>query len=168
MPAAQPSSAASPDLREIAAMLALGGENGACVMQEEHLEALYALGRRLLATGEFMDAVTVFIRLCLHEHGSRRFWMGLGSSLQEAGNLEKAIDAYGMAGLCGALDDPEPFYHIALCHLELKRNETAIQLLDAIARIDENNGATHASLRENIAGLRKSLVMGVDENVSLE
>jgi type III secretion system low calcium response chaperone LcrH/SycD len=161
---AQPSSA-DPDLREIAALLALGGENGACILQEEHLEALYALGQRLFAAGEFTDASTVFIRLCLHDHGSRRFWMGLGNSLQGAGNLEKAIDAYGMAGLCGALDDPEPLYHIALCHLELKRNAAAIQLLDTITQSGSTIGA---SLRKNIAELRKTLAMGAGENVSLE
>lgn len=92
------------ELSRIVEILTRGGKDEASDMTEEQLEALYVMGRSLFAAGEFADAITVFTRLCLHGHGSRRFWMGLGDSLQGAGNLEKAIDAYGMAGLCGALD----------------------------------------------------------------
>ncbi|MDR0672656.1 MAG: hypothetical protein LBF93_03130 [Zoogloeaceae bacterium] len=157
MSAARESDSASPELREIAAMLALGGENEACVIKRERLDALHALGRRLFAAGEFLDAVAVFTRLCLHDHSDCRFWMGLGGSLQGAGNLEKAIDAYGMAGLCGALDDPEPFYRVALCHLELKHAEAARTLLEAIAQTGKNDSAAQAALRKKAANLRATL-----------
>ena len=101
--ARKPESSAQ-ELSRIVEILAQGGEGEAFGMAEEQMETLYALGRSLFAAGEFADAITVFTRLCLHGHGSHRFWMGLGDSLQGAGNLEKAIDAYGMAGLCGALE----------------------------------------------------------------
>jgi type III secretion system low calcium response chaperone LcrH/SycD len=157
-----------PELARIAEILAQGGEGEASGIAEEQLETLYAMGHELFAAGEFADAVTVFIRLCLHDHGNRRFWMGLGGSLQGAGNLGKAIDAYGMAGLCSAPDDPEPFYRIALCHLKQKRAEAASQFLDIIARMDGAGDAAQAAFRQEIAELRESLVTGADENGSPE
>jgi tetratricopeptide (TPR) repeat protein len=160
MPPREPESAPSPvaqELGRIAEILARGGEGEAAGITREQLEALYAMGQELLAAGEFADAVTVFVRICLRDHRSRRCWMGLGSSLQGAGNLEKAIDAYGMAGLCGEPDDPEPFYRIALCHLKLQRAEAASQFLDIIARTGGTGGATRTAFQRKIARLRKSL-----------
>jgi tetratricopeptide (TPR) repeat protein len=143
---------AAPELSEIVAKLALGGKDD--IFADGNLEAIHALGHRLFTEGSYPDAATVFTHLCLHDCGNRRSWMGLGSSLQGTGNLEKAIDAYGMAGLCGALDDLEPFYHVALCQLMLKRTEAANRLLKAIARMDEAEGA----FRGKVVNLKESFV----------
>jgi type III secretion system low calcium response chaperone LcrH/SycD len=153
-----------PELGQIADILARGGEGEASRITEERLETLYTMGHGLLTAGEFADAITVFTCLCLHDHGSHRFWMGLGGSLQGAGNLEKAIDAYGMAGLCGALDDPEPFYRIALCHLKQKRVDAANQILDVVARMGGDDDTAQATFRQEIAELRESLTMGANGN----
>jgi tetratricopeptide (TPR) repeat protein len=93
-----------PDVNEIVSILAGGGESS-CIPREQ-LEILHNLGRRLATLGNYSDAAVVFLRLCLHDCDDRRFWMGLGDSLQGMGNPEKAIDAYGMARLCGALEVP--------------------------------------------------------------
>jgi type III secretion system low calcium response chaperone LcrH/SycD len=148
-----------PELSRIGEILACGGEDEASGLTEKKLETLYSLGHRLFAAGEFADAITVFTRLCLHDHGKRRFWMGLGDSLQGAGNPGRAIDAYGMAGLCGAHDDPEPFYHIALCHLKLEHAEAAGQLLEAIAQMGEASNAAHLAFKKKAADLKESLAL---------
>jgi type III secretion system low calcium response chaperone LcrH/SycD len=157
------SSFSSPELGRIVEILTQGKENGASGITQEQSEVIYALGRRLFSAGEFSDAITVFTSLCLHDHGNRHFWMGLGGSLQGAGKLEKAIDAYGMAGLCGSLDDPEPFYHIALCHLKLERFEAARQLLESIAQMGETGNATHRAFRSKARHLKESFALGADE-----
>jgi hypothetical protein len=90
-------------LGETIEILARGEGCEASGITKERLETLHALGHRLFDTGSYHDAVTVFTRLCLHDYSDRRFWMGLGGSLQSAGNPEKAVDAYGMAVLCAAL-----------------------------------------------------------------
>jgi tetratricopeptide (TPR) repeat protein len=90
----------APNMSEIIENLAEGGQFSD--MSREQQESFYDLGCSLAALGNHSDAIAVFLRLCLHDSGDRRFWMGLGDSLQGAGNLDKAIDAYGMAELCGA------------------------------------------------------------------
>jgi tetratricopeptide (TPR) repeat protein len=155
-------SLSSPELSRVVRILAQGKGNEAAGTTEEQLDALYALGHRLFSAGSYPDAITIFTSLCLRDHGNRLFWMGLGGSLQGAGKFERAIDAYGMAGLCGALDDPESFYRIALCHLKQKRVDAANRILDVIARMGGDGDAAQATFRQEIAELRESLTTDAD------
>jgi hypothetical protein len=98
----EPSPRAVPDVNEIIAILTGGGEFSD--ITKKQLETLHDFGCRLVALGSYSDAIAVFLRLCLNDCSDYRFWMGLGDCLRGAGNPEKAIDAYGMAGLCGALE----------------------------------------------------------------
>ncbi len=94
-------------------------------MPPETLEGLYALGYNLYNAGNHKDAETVFRGLCLYDHNDSRYWMGLAGSLQAQGEYKQAIDAYSMAGIATAMNDPQPFLFGAVCYLKMNDRENA-------------------------------------------
>ena len=68
-------------------------------VDQDRLEALYALGHRLYTVGELKDAETAFKSLCLYDYRDPRFWMGLGATLQAQERFAMAAEVYGLAGL---------------------------------------------------------------------
>ena len=122
-------------------------------IEQPQLEALYALGYRLYSAGNFKDATTIFQSLCLYDYSDRRFWMGLAGSQQGAGNLEQAAEAYGIAGVRGNLQDPEPFYYAALCFLKLGKLEETKSVLEGIARMDAPTDENRAVFKQKAADM---------------
>jgi type III secretion system low calcium response chaperone LcrH/SycD len=135
---------------------------GVAGIDQDQLEALYALGHRLYAAGSYADAETIFSSLCLYDYGDRRFWMGLGASLQGGGKLEQAVDVYSMAGLRTSLKDPEPFYYAALCFLKLGNIEAVKATLDGIELMGVPGNAAHAAFKKKAADLREVIHLQLD------
>jgi len=117
-------------------------------VNKETIEAGYGLAFSLYNSGNFKDAETMFKALCLYNHQDERFWMGLGGCRQMNGNLDGAIEAYGMATLWGALGSPAPSVHAGLCCLKKGDKEDARALFDAAAELGDPQNQEHRAYHE--------------------
>ena len=122
------------------------GEAGG--ISKETLEAGYGLAFSLYNSGNFKDAETMFQALTIYNHQDERFWMGLGGCRQMGGNLDGAIDAYGMATLSGAMSGPAPLVHAGLCYLKKGDKENAGALFDAAIVLGDAKNAEHRTYQE--------------------
>jgi type III secretion system low calcium response chaperone LcrH/SycD len=115
---------------------------------KETLEAGYGLAFSLYNAGNFTDAETLFKALCLYNHQDERFWMGLAGCRQMNGNLDGAIDAYGMATFCGNLGNPAPSVHAGLCYLKKGDKENARALFDAAVELGDADDREHRAYHD--------------------
>jgi type III secretion system low calcium response chaperone LcrH/SycD len=127
-------------LEAVFAGLPLGEAAG---VSKETIEAGYGLAFSLYNSGNFKDAETMFRALCLYNHQDERFWMGLGGCRQMNGDLDGAIDAYGMATLQEGLNSPGPSVHAGLCYLKKGDKENARALFDAAVELGDSNNQEH-------------------------
>ena len=136
--------------------------NGAAIgdvfnMSDETIEGLYALAYSHYMAGNFADAETLFKALCLYKHTENRFWMGLAGCRQALNNLEGAIDAYSMAGVVQAMDNPEPFLLAGMCYIKMGERQKAIDVLNGAVVLGDTNNPQHMACREKIEHLLKML-----------
>lgn len=115
-----------------------------CNVQQEQLEAGYALAYNLYTAGSYADAETMFRALCLYDHNDERYWMGLAGCRQALGQHAAAIDAYGMAGMASALSDPTPFVHAGLCYMKLGDKENARATFAGVEVMGDPANEAHA------------------------
>jgi type III secretion system low calcium response chaperone LcrH/SycD len=120
---------------------------------QDALESLYGLAFNLYNNGNYKDAETLFKGLCLYDHHDERFWMGLAGCLQAQGQLEGAIDAYGMASVAGALSSPAPSLYAGICCLKLKRQDDAAALFDIAKGLGNPENEEHKALRQRAADM---------------
>lgn len=128
-----------------------------CNIQQEQLEAGYTLGYNLYTAGNYADAETMFRALCLYDHNDERFWMGLAGSRQALGDLAGAVDAYGMAGMAGALGDPTPFVHAGLCYMKMGDKENARATFDSVMCMGDPENAAHAAMHRKAEAMLEVL-----------
>jgi type III secretion system low calcium response chaperone LcrH/SycD len=126
----------------------------------ETLEAGYGLAYNLYNAGNYTDAEKLFSALCIYNHLDTRFWMGLGGSRQAGGNLAGAIDAYNMATIASALDDPAPSVHAGLCYLKQGDTENAAALFDAALEFGQPDNSLHQRYREQARALLEQIRKG--------
>ena len=88
---------------------------------------------------------------------SERFWMGLAGCRQALNNLEGAIDAYSMAGVVQAMDNPEPFLLAGMCYIKMGERQKAIDVLNGAVVLGDTNNPQHMACREKIEHLLKML-----------
>jgi type III secretion system low calcium response chaperone LcrH/SycD len=117
-------------------------------ISKETLEAGYGLAFSLYNSGNFTDAETLFKALCLYNHQDERFWMGLGGCRQMGGNLDGAIEAYGMATFCDNLGSPAPSVHAGMCYLKKGDKENARALFDAAVELGEAENKEHRAYQD--------------------
>lgn len=110
---------------------------------DEQLEALYALGHNLYATGQHRDSETIFKTLCLYDYTQSRFWLGLAGSQQAIGDYQKAVEAYSMAAVAGGMKDLGPFYYAAVCFLKIGDTESALASLGGLAGLADEGDPEH-------------------------
>ncbi|MCL2029304.1 MAG: SycD/LcrH family type III secretion system chaperone [Deltaproteobacteria bacterium] len=132
-------------LKGVFAGLPLGEAAG---VKPETIEAGYGLAFSLYNSGNFKDAETMFQALCLYNHQDERFWMGLGGCRQVNGDLDGAIDAYGMATFTGNLANPGPSVHAGLCYLKKGDKENARALFDAAIELGDSKSKDHQAYHE--------------------
>ena len=117
-------------------------------VKKDTIEAGYGLAFSLYNSGNFTDAETMFKALCFYNHQDERFWMGLGGCRQMNGDLEGAIDAYGMATFWGALGSPAPSVHAGLCYLKMGNKEGARALFDAAVEFGDPQNQDHKAYHD--------------------
>ncbi|MDR2891995.1 MAG: SycD/LcrH family type III secretion system chaperone [Deltaproteobacteria bacterium] len=117
-------------------------------VDKDTIEAGYGLAFSLYNSGNFKDAETMFQALCIYNHLDERFWMGLAGCRQMNGKLDEAIDAYGMATLHGALQDPAPSVHAGLCYLKKGDKQNARALFDAAIEFGDPANKEHKAYHD--------------------
>jgi type III secretion system low calcium response chaperone LcrH/SycD len=117
-------------------------------IKTETIEAGYGLAYSLYNSGNFTDAETMFKAQGRYNHQDDRFWMGLGGCRQINGDLDGAIDAYGMATLLGSLTSPAPALHAGLCYLKKGDKENAHALFDAAVELGDVSNKEHQAYHD--------------------
>lgn len=87
---------------------------------DDDLEAIYAMAYNLVSARKFDKAEQLFRFLCMYDHTEKRWWNGLGVTLQNAGKHEEAVNAYAMATILD-VEDPRPQAQAGYCLAALER-----------------------------------------------
>lgn len=87
-------------------------------LNDETMEAIYALAYNLYNGGRYKESETLFQFLSFHDHLEPKYFMGLGAARQMNKKYESAVEAYGIAGFLN-MEDPLPAFYAAECHLAL-------------------------------------------------
>ena len=82
-------------------------------------EQFYSYAFAQYQSGNWTQAIEVFQILCARRPLEARFWFGLGASLQEGNDYEKALRAWAMTALLDQ-ENPYPHFHAAECSFSLK------------------------------------------------
>ena len=127
---------------------------------QDNLEAGYGLAYSLYSAGNYKDAETMFKALCIYDHTDVRFWMGLGGCRQVNGDLVAAIDAYACGSYAGALGDPAPAVHGALCYMKLGDRENAVNLFKAALEMGNPDNSEHAAFHTRAKAMLDMLEKG--------
>lgn len=118
----------------------------------ETANQLYAMAFRFYESGKYREAVHFFRVLTSMNTDERKFWIGLGASLQMLRDYENALPAYGIAAL---LDENDPQVHLyaAECFIALQRIEEARTAM-AMAEQHCVDSIEHDDLRSQLALMR--------------
>jgi type III secretion system low calcium response chaperone LcrH/SycD len=114
-------------------------------------EQFYAFGYAQYERGDWSKAEEAFHVLCARRPLEARNWFGLGATLQEAKEYERAMKAWAM---CALLDRESPYahFHAAECALSLgNTKDGGLALKEAEKRTESPH-----PLRERIAVLQRS------------
>ena len=128
-------------------------------MKRSTIDARYTLAYQLYTGGKLEEAETLFRWLCSYANCDVPHWMGLAASRQAQGKYEEAIEAYQMAALYGALEDPAPFYYSGVCFLKLNRREDAKVAMQTALTLGDAANADH----KLIMAQAQALLTGLEE-----
>lgn len=141
------------------AHLRAGGTMGEVAgVERDELEALYSLGYSLYEQAQYSDAFKAFSVLVAYDHLDLRYAGGLAGAAKEIGRYEDALRQYMFLALASPME-PAPLYHSAECLLRLQKQDEAVEALDLVIQLCEEN-AQYAAIKERAEGLR-NLVMRV-------
>lgn len=106
-------------------------------LKEQHLAAIYEIGRSLYETQQYRKAEDIFKLLCLYDPWKKLHWFGLGASRQMQGLYEEAILAYHLAL---AMDDEDPYIriHLAECYFRTGDKELAKKYAETALKLNNN------------------------------
>lgn len=116
------------------------------------LETLYHFAHSYYKQGKYEDAEGLFRFLTVANTHTRKYWMGLGASLQMRKVYDKAIESYELAA---ALDPTDPQVHLyaADCYFGMSKKEEGLFALDCAERaiklskpVDSENLLAHLAL----------------------
>lgn len=107
-------------------------------INNEELDAFYAVGYNLYQQKKLDEARKVFQFLALHQHLDCRFWLGLGGCYQRMGDYKNAINAYTVAAL---VDATNPLYssHACECYIAQQDWPMAEKALEASRTLVDMN-----------------------------
>jgi Flp pilus assembly protein TadD len=108
-------------------------------------EARDALGRHLVATREYADAVAEFLRAVALSPENATYWNNLGAAHRLAGDFDAALRAIEEAVRLDPLT-PEPYYNRGLTLNALGRTEEARRQYLLALEIDPEHAPARAAL----------------------
>lgn len=127
-------------------------------IDEEELEALYAVALNFYEQSQYTKAFDLFMHLVMNKHTDGRFWLGLGGTCQRSGNHQAAIHAYTSGAL---VDMTNPLYafHACECYIAMKNWDKATEAAVAVETLAELeiDGADHSKLVER-ANVLKNVI----------
>ena len=117
-------------MEKLEQILEVGGSmKDAMGLNDKDLEVIYNMGFTEYNQARYEDAAQTFAFLCLCDHQSPRFWMGLGAVWQMMQAFGPATMAYYNATEAGSTDPYAPL-HAAECFISLGMLDEAINVLD--------------------------------------
>lgn len=135
----------------------VGLMNGSVAMKDvqgiddDELESVYALAYNHFRAGKLDEAEKLLAFVCMFEHRSSKYWLGLGAVRFGQGNHEGALSAYAASAMADP-DDPRPPLRAADCQLALGNRDEAKAALEMAI---ENSGddPKHAVVRQRAEAL---------------
>ena len=122
-------------------------------IDNEHMEALYALGYQHYNAQNYTDALNIFKALCVYDSTQSKYFMGMGATLQELSQYKLAAETYAMACAVDGLIDPEPMYFAAVCLLKCNEKENAIAALESTSIMGRNDNKKDSVFKEKCKNL---------------
>lgn len=117
-------------------------------------EETYAVGYRYYENGKYQEAVNIFRFLILSESHNKKYWLGLGASLQMLKEYAKALEAYLIAS---SMDETDPyvFLYMSDCLIVLGKIEEALEILKTVEHIARGDNI-YDSLITHVDLIRKA------------
>ena len=120
-------------------------------IKESVIQARYALAYQLYTSGQLEKAENLFRWLCSYSNIDVANWMGLGACRQAQKNYEGAMEAYQMAALYGALEDPAPFFYCGICLLKLQKKDDAKVAMQTVLTLGDTSNSEHKVIMDKAA-----------------
>jgi type III secretion system low calcium response chaperone LcrH/SycD len=117
------------------------------------MEEIYCEAYTFYQEDNYLESSTAFRWLVLLNPFHKKYWMGLGASLQLLEKYEKALHAYAAASLLEH-ENPYPHFHAFECYEALKNREEAEKALNLAYKRTLSNPAFH-ELRDEIESIKK-------------
>jgi type III secretion system low calcium response chaperone LcrH/SycD len=124
-------------------------------LNDENLEAVYAIGFNLYNQGKYADAEPLFQFASLYGGTQPHYWLALGNCRLMLAKYEAAIEAFGFAYLFDS-DNVWPLIQTATCHLALGDKANAKDALELADKTAETSKPDDVAL-QRIAVLRQAL-----------
>lgn len=124
-------------------------------VEDEELEAAYALAGFFYGRDEYDTALRLYGLLLMGNPHDRRFAIGMAMSKQMLEQYEDAIGYYANA-LAMDFDDPLPSYHIAECLMHLGKRNEALQTLTLC--LSRARGPEHQAIQQRAMDLQRLLI----------
>ena len=131
-------------------------------VSDEQRSALYAYAYDLQKREQYPKAEKVFEYLCFLDHYRSSSWLALGFCREKQRNLQKALQAYVMAGLLD-LENPIPNIRAAECMMQMGELEAARK--SAVTAIEHCKGMPHLAPRQERA---EFLLKVIDKRINKE
>jgi len=136
-----------PELGQLAEQFAKGRTLGDIHgLNPQDLEAIYSVAFNLYNNAKFDEALKVFKFLCLHDHFSQKFWMGMAATQQMLKKYREAATSYGYAYILDS-NNPRAPLHAADCFMAYGNLKDAESALNLVLELTEDK-PEHDALRQ--------------------
>lgn len=112
---------------------------------EKDLEVIYSFALNFYKNEKYADAISIFRYLCMNDHLTQKWWIGLGAAQQKSGDYQGAIQSYTMATMLD-VEDPRPPLHGGYCLMMLGQNEQATNAFEHVVMVCDKK-PEHAALK---------------------
>ncbi len=102
-----------------------------CKISDEYMESTYNEAKERLECNDFETARDGFLKLCLFEQKTPKYWGGLGKCYEELKLYKEAASAYRMLLFVTGGNVPLPYLCLGYCHLKQNDLDTAKEILEA-------------------------------------
>jgi len=123
-------------------------------ISDSEMEMVYAMGYNFYRAARLDDAAKVFKFLCLFDHLTPKYWIGMGAVQQLQKDYKAAVVSYGYASMLD-LKNPKPQLHSAECFLAMGDVTNAISALEALLAFCPDDTADGKKYRAKAEALKK-------------
>ncbi len=117
---------------------------------DDFMVTLYALAHQAYQNNKYHEAGKMFSVLCVMNHLERKYWLGLGASLQMEKKYLPALECYGLAVLLH-YKEPDAHLYTAECMLAVGKKEEVKPILQGVIELCTQK--EHTSIKEKAKNL---------------